>query len=170
MYSQPYSSTRKYMTSFNLMPCIGLFGCCSGGLEFLFIRLNQSFNDLFSSLSFQRAFLWLTWSPLFWRSFFDLVLLPWYLFYCVRTHVDIRCFQNNQTIKSSLKFLREHQWARDQVEALYLKLKKDWACGLAPSVNAISRQRINRTLAQTLTWANFSLANQTILCWHLTHS
>ena len=41
------------------------------------------------------------------------------------THVEIRCFQNNQTIKSSLKFLREHQWARDQVEALYLKLKKD---------------------------------------------
>lgn len=35
-------------------------------------------------------------------------------------HVDINCFKNNPGIKSSLKFLRRHQWARDQVEALWV--------------------------------------------------
>ena len=35
--------------------------------------------------------------------------------------VNINCFQNNPTIKSSLKFLRKEQWARDKVEALYLE-------------------------------------------------
>lgn len=34
--------------------------------------------------------------------------------------VNIRCFQNNQTIKSSLKFLRTTPWAREKVEQLYL--------------------------------------------------
>ncbi|MBC8555579.1 MAG: VF530 family DNA-binding protein, partial [Candidatus Brocadiales bacterium] len=36
---------------------------------------------------------------------------------------DIRCFNNDPSIKSSLKFLRETEWARKQVEELYL-LKK----------------------------------------------
>jgi len=35
--------------------------------------------------------------------------------------VDIRCFKFDQSIKSSLVFLRKNQWARDQVESLYLK-------------------------------------------------
>ncbi|QBG48665.1 DUF2132 domain-containing protein [Verrucomicrobia bacterium S94] len=34
--------------------------------------------------------------------------------------IDIRCFNWEPSIKSSLKFLRKHQWARDEVEALYL--------------------------------------------------
>ncbi len=34
--------------------------------------------------------------------------------------IDIRCFQSNPSIKSSLKFLRKEQWARDKVEELYL--------------------------------------------------
>jgi len=34
--------------------------------------------------------------------------------------IDIRCFNVNPTIKSSLKFLRKTPWARDEVEALYL--------------------------------------------------
>ena len=34
--------------------------------------------------------------------------------------IDIRCFNWEPSIKSSLKFLRKTQWARDQVEALYL--------------------------------------------------
>jgi uncharacterized protein (DUF2132 family) len=34
--------------------------------------------------------------------------------------IDINCFQNDPSIKSSLKFLRKQQWARDQVESLYL--------------------------------------------------
>lgn len=35
--------------------------------------------------------------------------------------IDINCFQNNQSIKSSLKFLRKFPWARTKVENLYLK-------------------------------------------------
>ena len=38
--------------------------------------------------------------------------------------VNINCFKSNQTIKSSLKFLRKEQWARDKVEQLYLRLEK----------------------------------------------
>ena len=34
--------------------------------------------------------------------------------------VDINCFRNDPSIKSSLKFLRRTPWARDKVEALYL--------------------------------------------------
>lgn len=35
--------------------------------------------------------------------------------------VNINCFKNNPTIKSSLKFLRKTPWAREKVEQLYLK-------------------------------------------------
>ncbi len=34
--------------------------------------------------------------------------------------INIRCFQNNPTKKSSLKFLRTTPWARAKVEQLYL--------------------------------------------------
>ena len=36
--------------------------------------------------------------------------------------IDIRCFNHDPSIKSSLKFLRKTQWARDKVEYLYLKM------------------------------------------------
>jgi len=36
------------------------------------------------------------------------------------SEIDIRCFNWEPSIKSSLKFLRKNQWARDKVEALYL--------------------------------------------------
>ena len=39
--------------------------------------------------------------------------------------IDIRCFQNDPSVKSSLKFLRKTQWARDMVEKLYLSVLKD---------------------------------------------
>ena len=35
--------------------------------------------------------------------------------------IDIRCFSTDPSIKSSLKFLRQTQWARDKVERLYLR-------------------------------------------------
>ncbi len=38
--------------------------------------------------------------------------------------IDIRGFNNDPSIKSSLKFLRKTDWARKQVEDLYLS-KKD---------------------------------------------
>lgn len=34
--------------------------------------------------------------------------------------INIRCFQSDPTIKSSLKFLRKTPWAREKVEQLYL--------------------------------------------------
>ena len=39
--------------------------------------------------------------------------------------IDIDCFNVNPSIKSSLKFLRKMPWARDKVEKLYLKTKKN---------------------------------------------
>jgi uncharacterized protein (DUF2132 family) len=38
-------------------------------------------------------------------------------------HVNINCFSNNPTIKSSLKFLRKTDWARKKVEKLYLNMQ-----------------------------------------------
>ena len=35
--------------------------------------------------------------------------------------VDIRCFNNDPSIKSSLSFLRRTPWARSKVEALYVQ-------------------------------------------------
>lgn len=34
--------------------------------------------------------------------------------------VDINCFKSDPSIKSSLKFLRKTQWARNKVEGLYI--------------------------------------------------
>lgn len=34
--------------------------------------------------------------------------------------VNINCFKSDPSVKSSLKFLRKTQWARDKVEALYV--------------------------------------------------
>ena len=36
--------------------------------------------------------------------------------------IDIRCFHNFPSIKSSLQFLRRTPWARTKVERLYLRL------------------------------------------------
>jgi uncharacterized protein (DUF2132 family) len=36
--------------------------------------------------------------------------------------IDIRCFHNYPSIKSSLQFLRRTSWARAKVERLYLRL------------------------------------------------
>ena len=39
--------------------------------------------------------------------------------------ININCFKKEPSIKSSLKFLRKTQWARDKVEKLYLNLIKN---------------------------------------------
>jgi uncharacterized protein (DUF2132 family) len=36
--------------------------------------------------------------------------------------IDIRCFNYDPSIKSSLKFLRRTPWAREKVEKLYIEL------------------------------------------------
>ncbi|NOQ94514.1 MAG: DNA-binding protein VF530 [Methylophaga sp.] len=39
--------------------------------------------------------------------------------------VDIKCFNSDPSIKSSLKFLRKTAWARSKVESLYIKTVTD---------------------------------------------
>lgn len=38
--------------------------------------------------------------------------------------IPIRCFTHDPSISSSLKFLRRTPWAREKVEALYLRLER----------------------------------------------
>jgi len=39
--------------------------------------------------------------------------------------INIRCFKENPSIKSSLKFLRKTPWAITKVEQLYITFQKD---------------------------------------------
>jgi uncharacterized protein (DUF2132 family) len=39
--------------------------------------------------------------------------------------INIRCFNFDPSIKSSLSFLRKTPWARNKVEDLYLKYKRE---------------------------------------------
>lgn len=41
--------------------------------------------------------------------------------------VNIRCFQENPSVMSSLKFLRRTPWAREKVESLYLFMLRERA-------------------------------------------
>jgi uncharacterized protein (DUF2132 family) len=41
--------------------------------------------------------------------------------------VDIRCFTNDPSIKSSLQFLRKTPWARTKVEELYRQMLRESA-------------------------------------------
>jgi len=50
-------------------------------------------------------------------------LVDFYGWEMLGQHIDINCFNSNPSIKSSLKFLRKTQWARDKVEQLYLDTK-----------------------------------------------
>ncbi|MBT3755198.1 MAG: DUF2132 domain-containing protein, partial [Candidatus Cloacimonetes bacterium] len=38
--------------------------------------------------------------------------------------IKIKCFNNDPSIKSSLKFLRRTPWARKKVENLYINFKR----------------------------------------------
>jgi uncharacterized protein (DUF2132 family) len=40
-------------------------------------------------------------------------------------HINLQCFFNNPSIKSSLKFLRKTPWARQKVEDLFLTLPRE---------------------------------------------
>ena len=39
--------------------------------------------------------------------------------------INIRCFNNDPSVKSSLKFLRKTPWAREKVEELYSYMLED---------------------------------------------
>ncbi len=47
-------------------------------------------------------------------------LLEHYGWEVLANHINIRCFRDNPSIKSSLTFLRKTAWARTKVEELYL--------------------------------------------------
>ena len=38
--------------------------------------------------------------------------------------IQIRCFRENPSVKSSLTFLRKTPWAREKVERLYIRYQK----------------------------------------------
>lgn len=38
--------------------------------------------------------------------------------------IDIRCFKSEPSIKSSLTFLRRTPWAREKVEALFVRMRQ----------------------------------------------
>ena len=38
-----------------------------------------------------------------------------------RKRIEIRCFTNDPSVQSAMKFLRKTPWAREKVEALYIR-------------------------------------------------
>ncbi|WP_162128189.1 VF530 family protein [Flavobacterium phycosphaerae] len=48
-------------------------------------------------------------------------LVDFYGFDTLGELIKIRCFRENPSVKSSLTFLRKTDWARKQVETLYIK-------------------------------------------------
>ncbi|WP_139959322.1 VF530 family protein [Flavicella sediminum] len=49
-------------------------------------------------------------------------LVAYYGWEYLGERVNIRCFKNNPTMKSSLGFLRRMTWAREHVEDIYLEM------------------------------------------------
>lgn len=48
-------------------------------------------------------------------------LVQYYGFDTLGELINIKCFNENPSIKSSLTFLRKTDWARNKVEELYIK-------------------------------------------------
>ena len=49
-------------------------------------------------------------------------LVDYYGWEQLSTHINVKCFTNNPSVQSSLKFLRKTSWARKKVEDLYLNI------------------------------------------------
>lgn len=49
------------------------------------------------------------------------ILVDFYGFDTLGELIKIKCFTNNPSVKSSLTFLRKTDWARKQVEDLYIR-------------------------------------------------
>jgi len=49
-------------------------------------------------------------------------LVDYYRWVALFKQIVINCFKSNPSINSSLKFLKKTPWAREKVEALYLKI------------------------------------------------
>jgi len=48
-------------------------------------------------------------------------LVDYYGFDTLAELINIKCFKDNPSVKSSLTFLRKTDWARKKVEELYIK-------------------------------------------------
>ena len=53
-------------------------------------------------------------------------LVAYYGFDTLGELIKIKCFTDNPSIKSSLTFLRKTDWARKQVEDLYVQSLSKW--------------------------------------------
>ena len=53
-------------------------------------------------------------------------LVEYYGWQALGERIRINCFTKDPSVKSSLKFLRRTQWARDEVEQLYLDTFHAW--------------------------------------------
>ncbi len=54
-------------------------------------------------------------------------LVAYYGWEDLGSRINIKCFNENPSVKSSLTFLRKTPWAREKVEGLYLKSLRDIA-------------------------------------------
>lgn len=54
-------------------------------------------------------------------------LVAFYGWQMLGKQIDIRCFNQDPSIASSLKFLRRTPWARERVESLYLDMLRQAA-------------------------------------------
>lgn len=52
-------------------------------------------------------------------------LIAYYGFNELSELIRINCFKSNPSLESSLKFLRKTEWARLQVQWLYIRTKRD---------------------------------------------
>ena len=61
--------------------------------------------------------------------------------------ININCFKNDPSVKSSLKFLRRTPWARAEVEALYLDSLDDAVPEKQdePALNPWANSRLNKS-------------------------
>ena len=51
-------------------------------------------------------------------------LVDYYGWEQLSTHINVKCFTNNPSVQSSLKFLRKTPWARKKVEDLFLTINR----------------------------------------------
>lgn len=49
-------------------------------------------------------------------------LVDYYGWEMLALKIPVNCFRSDPSISSSLRFLRKHAWARQQVEALYVEV------------------------------------------------
>lgn len=52
-------------------------------------------------------------------------LVEYYGWDDLSTYIDVNCFKSNPSIKSSLKFFRKTDWARKNLEDLYINTAKN---------------------------------------------